>query len=198
MSWTPLDRKAPFEFIREAIRLFTERKGKVIIEIGCMRQRFDHPIEEEPEDCPTRLDGHSTVHYAATDAIFYSCDVNPGAVELAKEYTQSRTNTRILMKDGIKFLKNFGRKIDLLSLDAWDVDLSDCAEKHLEAYEACKRVLHKDTVVIIDDTDVSIIDGKLQPVKEGYGGKGRLLVPKMIEDGWRVVRSGRCTILVKA
>jgi len=197
MSWTPLDREPPFAYIREAIRLFNERGGKIIIEIGCMRQRFDHPIEVEPEDCPTRLDGHSTVHYAATDAIFFSCDINPQAVELAKEYTQSRKNTRILQKDGIKFLRNFGKKIDLLSLDFIDVGQPGCAEKHLEAYNACKRVLHEKTVVIIDDCDCDFINGKLQPINSGFGGKGRLLLPKMLKDNWKVHREGRCVILIK-
>jgi hypothetical protein len=33
----------------------------------------------------------------------------------------------------------FSKKIDLLFLDAWDVDLINCAEKHLEAYNTAKK-----------------------------------------------------------
>jgi len=198
MSWSPLDRSAPHEFIKEAIRLFKERKGKVIVEIGCIRQRFSHSLDTEPIDCPSRLDGHSTALFAETGARFYTCDIDPKAIGLAKEYVGELHNVTILQKDGLKFLKTFGQKIDLLALDAFDVDQPGSAQNHLRCYQIAKRRLHKDSIVWIDDTDVDFINGKLQPSPKGeYGGKGRLLVPLMIKEGWKVHRSGRCTILIK-
>jgi len=195
MSFNPYERDRPKKYIDEAIRIFNERNGKTIVEIGCNRMRLTHPIEENHHECC--CDGHSTLILSRTGQTLFSCDIDPRAVELAQETVQSYPKARVLMKDGIKFLRNFGVKIDLLFLDAWDVDHPKCAEKHLEAYDVCKRVLHKDSVVIIDDTDVDIINGKLQPTALEYGGKGRLLVPKMIEDGWKVLMKGRCTLLCR-
>ena len=196
MSWTPYDRDKPKPFIDEAIKLFDERKGKVICEIGCMRMRLKHPVDEENHECC--CDGHSSLLFARTGKEFYSVDINPKAVALTLEHVNSyRATTEVLCQDGIGFLFGFGKPIDLLFLDGWDVDLNDCAEKHVEAYKAAKHRLHDKSVVIIDDTDVEIRDHNLQPIKEGYGGKGRLLVPLMIKEGWKVHRSGRCTILIK-
>ena len=198
MSWTPLDREAPFRYIRRAIELFQERKGNTIVEIGTIRQRFNHPIEEEPEDCPSRLDGHATMHYAnVPGASFWSCDIDAKALRLAREYTAGMGHVTIVGQDGIKFLRNFPVFIDLLSLDFVDVDLPNCAMAHMEAYKVAKPKLRKRTVVIIDDCDVSFIDGKLQPAVEEFGGKGSMVVPRMIKDGWKVVDKGRCVILVR-
>ena len=195
MAWSPLDREAPYRYIRRAIERFKENHGKVIVEIGCMRMKFNHPIEVEPEDCPTRLDGHSTVHFAATGAEFYTVDINPDAVRLASEYTSGYKNTRVLCKDGIHFLHNFGKRIDLLFLDAWDVDLPDCAAKHLEAYNTAIKRMAKQSIILIDDCDVSYICGKLQPSAIPYGGKGELVVPKALTDGWKEELRGRCVLL---
>jgi len=197
MSWSPLDREAPFRYIRKAIELFKERGGHVIVEIGTIRQRFSHPIDIEPDDCPSRLDGHSLMHYANTGDKLWSCDIDTKALTLAREYTAGMDNVTIVGKDGIKFLKNFPHSIDLLSLDAWDVDLPNCAQEHLQAFKAAKRRLHDKTVVIIDDTDVSFIDGALKPAVSEYGGKGFLLVPHMIKEGWQVIEKGRCVILIR-
>jgi hypothetical protein len=195
MSWTPYDRDRPKKFIDETIRIFNERDGKTIIEIGCMRMRITHPIEENHHQCC--CDGHSSLLFARTGKTFYSCDVDPKSVRLAAEAIQSYPNSRVLVKDGIKFLQDFGDKIDLFFLDAWDVNHPQCAEKHLEAYNTAKKVLHANSVVLIDDTDVDIVDKKLQLTKLEYGGKGRLLVPKMVEDGWKVIMKGRCTLLCR-
>lgn len=197
MSWCPLDREPPFRYIRRAIELFEERNGQTIVEIGTIRQRFSHDINVEPENCPSRLDGHSLMHYASTGAKLWSCDIDPTALKLAREYTAGMDNVNIVDRDGIKFLKNFHLRIDLLSLDSWDVDLPNSAQEHLRAFKTAKRRLHDNSVVLIDDTDVSYVDGRLKPSISEYGGKGFLLVPHMKKNGWRVVESGRCAILVR-
>jgi len=202
MNWTPLHREAPFRYLRTAIELATRGKRTedvVIVEIGCMRQDFNHPIIQEPHDCPSKLDGHSTAHFAHSGARFYSVDINQTAVDLAKRKTAEYPNTQIYLMDGIMFLKNFNKKIDLLFLDAWDVDLHDSAVRHLEAFKTAEsRVRDRGSVVMIDDCDVQIIDGKLAPTVIKYGGKGELVVPYAISIGFRVVMDGRCVVMVKA
>lgn len=201
MTWTPYDRETPKRFIEEAIRLFKERGGKTIIEIGCMRMRMNHPIEENHHECC--CDGHSTLMFAQTQAHVYSCDVDPSAVQICKETVESYPKTRVLLKDGHRFLKNFGVAIDLLFLDGWDVDHPQCAVAHLEAYKIAKKALNKcdNPLVLIDDTDVAMIDGQLSPVDPGpeyrSTGKGELVVPEMIKDDWKVLMTGRCTLLTR-
>ncbi len=195
MSWTPYDRDRPKKFIEKAIKLFKERDGRVIVEIGCNRMKLNHPIEENNHQCC--CDGHSSVLLAQAGGVFYTCDINPDAIKITTEAIQHFPHVNIVLKDGVKFLRNFPMNIDLLFLDFIDVDLPGCAEKHLAAYKAVKRRLHEKTVVIIDDCDVSFVDGKLQPFVEEFGGKGRLLVPHMISEGWKVLEKGRCVILIK-
>jgi hypothetical protein len=195
MSWTPYDRDKPKPFIEKAIELFTQRGGKVILEIGNMRMRLNHPIEENHHKCC--CDGHSSVFFARTGCEFYSVDNDYWACEITKEYTKDWPKTRVLCKDGIKFLKNFGKKLDLLFLDGWDVDHPDTAQLHLEAFKIASRVLHEKSIVLIDDTDVDFIDNELRPTKELYGGKGRLVVPTAMNEGWKVIMEGRCTLLSK-
>lgn len=163
-----------------------------------MRMRFSHPIEQEPVDCPSRLDGHSTVHFASSGLEFYSVDINKQAIALAREYTKGYKNTKIIENDGIEFLKRFNKKIDLLFLDAWDVDLPDCAAKHLEAYNTAKTKINLTTgLLMIDDCDVDFVDKRLQKSLQNYGGKGEKVIPVALNEGWKVLSLGRCVILTK-
>ena len=195
MAWTPYDRDKPKKFIEKAVELFTQRKGKVIIEIGNMRMRMKHPIEEDTHECC--CDGHSSVFFARTGQEFYSIDNNHNACDITTEYVKDWPKTRVLCKDGLKFLRNFGKKIDLLFLDGLDVDQEGCAQWHLECYKIANRVLKRNSLLMIDDTDVQFIDNELRPTLIPYGGKGELVVPHAINEGWDVVLSGRCTLLSK-
>jgi hypothetical protein len=87
--------------------------------------------------------------------------------------------------------------IDLLFLDAWDIDTPGYAEKHLEAYRAAEDKLATRHLLLIDDTDVDYIDGRLQFVDVAVAGKGRLLVPELLDRGYELVRTGRQTLLAK-
>ena len=74
-------------------------------------------------------------------------------------------------------------------MDAWDVDPSDVAKtyakRHLEAFEAAKGKLCETNFILIDDTDV------------GGGGKGSLLVPHLLDQGYITLFTGRQTLLYK-
>ncbi len=199
-NWTPLHREAPYRYIRAAIDLATHGKqieNVCIVEIGCMRQDFNHPILQEPADCPSKLDGHSTVHFAHTGAQFFSVDISDAAIALATKKTVQYPRTKLFKMDGLKFLRNFVKRIDLLFLDAWDVDLQDSADRHLDAFKYSQKNTNPGTVVLIDDCDVQIIDGKLAPSILKYGGKGEKVVPYALSLGYRVVMDGRCVLMVK-
>lgn len=80
-------------------------------------------------------------------------------------------------QDGVAFLEAFSRPIDLLYLDAWDAYLPGSQENHLRAYLAARKNLHTQSLILIDDTDLE------------QSSKGRLVIPRAIEDGLAVLFS---------
>lgn len=176
-------REKPRSYIEQAIQLFKVLGGKVIVELGTMGQ-LTHDIDKE--ECPYCMSGHSTILWARTLADVYTVDINSNAIDLTKNACKHFHNVYPVNDDGIDFLHNFDKKIDLLYLDAWDViPGSDYAEKHLEAYLAAKDKLNLTSIILIDDTDIE------------NGGKGRLIIPKAVEDGFKIVFTGRQTMLLR-
>jgi len=198
MTFKMETRDIPEPYIRKALEQFKANGGKTIVELGCMRQPMNHPPLECTDDCGSRCDGHSTAIFDSVGVILNSVDISRAACDCAEAHTFS-SKTNIWCMDAIRFLKNYPGMIDLLYLDAWDVDLDDCAERHLEAYETAKNLLHKTSIVLIDDTDVVWFDGEFHPVfgETTHAGKGELVVPAMIKDGWEVAFTGRQTMLVR-
>jgi len=198
MSFDMNTRDIPESYIRKALEKFKESGGQTIVELGCMRQPMDHAILKCSEKCNSRCDGHSTAIFDSVGVVFVSVDISEAACKCARAHVW-HPSTTIKCMDAIEYLKKCPIKIDLLYLDAWDVDLDDCAEKHLEAYEVGKHLLHDKSIVLIDDTDVVWFEGEFHPVfsKDAYAGKGELVVPAMIKDGWKVAFTGRQTMLVK-
>lgn len=178
-------REYPAEYIKKAIEVFKSRNGRTIVEIGSMRSPLPHPIGSGhcKGGC---MNGHSTMWWATTGANVYSVDISKESIELTSKICENFKNVHALLHDGIDFLKTFQQPIDLLFLDAWDVvDGTPYAEKHLEAYLAAKPHLHGNSLILIDDTDIKNC------------GKGRLVIPEAIKDGYKIVFSGRQTLLSK-
>lgn len=189
-----LERDRPKPYILKALEIFRARQGKVIVEIGTSGGGMFHRLDEDGgswgEHCCNS--GHSTLLFAMSGAAeVWSVDINPDATEGAKRFLSSSEHTRnfkglhCVTQDGIDFLKKFPKPIDLLYLDAWDVAPGFYAEKHLQAYLQAKDKLHEKSLILIDDTDVD------------EGGKGKWVVPKAVEDGYKVIFSGRQTLLVR-
>jgi hypothetical protein len=178
------ERGKPKKYLEAAIALFSAMSGKTIVEIGCMRQPMNHPVSEMRQCCN---DGHSTYFWCMTGAQVFSVDIDFKAVRIARKSVREFKNGKVLWGDGLRFLKKFKNKIDLLFLDAWDV-LPGCqyAENHLLAYLAAKDKLSDRNIIVIDDTDI------------GNGGKGRLLLPVLKAEGYDILVSGRQTIALKS
>ena len=178
------ERGKPKKYFESTIELFKALGGKNIVEIGCMRAPLRHPIAELHSDCCN--DGHSTYFWSLSGANVESVDICPNAVRIARESCKEFKNRKITRGDGIKFLEYFTSRIDLLFLDAWDVDDNTAyAENHLTAYLKAKPRLNKTNIIAIDDTDI------------GKGGKGRYLVPVLMDDGYQILVKGRQTIALK-
>ncbi|MCZ6870890.1 MAG: hypothetical protein O7G84_15415 [Gammaproteobacteria bacterium] len=190
-------REKPASYLAEAIDLFCEMNGQVIVEVGSMRQRLSHPLGQVHPCCN---DGHSSILLAQTGREFHSVDIDPNCTAIVEETLRSfglHESASAHTQDGISFLSQFDGVIDLLFLDAWDIDTPGYAEKHLEAYRAAEDKLATRHLLLIDDTDVDYIDGRLQFVDVAVAGKGRLLVPELLDRGYELVRTGRQTLLAK-
>jgi hypothetical protein len=165
-----MTRKGEFLF-DEAIRAFRERSGRVIVEVGAIRNRDG-----------LTTDGHSTLRWPH-DATLWSVDNDPKAVNLTRELISDRPTVLCVLADAIAFLRSLPVGIDLLYLDGPHPDRDDGRRWHLEAYRAATMNLR--SVLLIDDTDVPRF------------GKAEFVIPAALSDGFQVVASGRQTLLVR-
>ncbi|HON83195.1 MAG TPA: hypothetical protein PLI22_03550 [Caldisericia bacterium] len=70
-------------------------------------------------------------------------------------------------------------------------------ENHLEAYQIAKKNLHDKSLILIDDTDVIERNGELFLDNSGISGKGILVIPQAVKDGYKIMFSGRQVLLMK-
>lgn len=86
----------------------------------------------------------------------YSVDLDSHAVSNANNMTSDKTV--VTCSDSVKYLQTFSKSIDFLYLDSYDVDFNNplpSAEHHLNEFNAVKHLLHKGSVILIDDTPIS-------------------------------------------
>jgi hypothetical protein len=192
----PIYREFPRNSILSVLYMLKERGGKNIVEIGACRMPLNHPLDELHLECC--LDSHSTAYWTK-DHLTVTIDIDPqtiaNTVEICTALGQEK-NLVVWTGDGVSYLQRRMDPIDLLFLDAWDVNLPESAERHLDAFIAAERNLDHRSLVLIDDTDVDCVDGKLV-FADGISGKGKLVIPYAVNRGWRVVFSGRQTLLSK-
>jgi hypothetical protein len=176
-------RKKPKKYLLLAIELLKFTNNKTVVEIGGIRQKMEHTLEDFNPVCCN--DGHSSEFWCSKDNLeVYSVDINPHCQQFYADLKNRKNNFNYMIGDGISFLNNFNKPIDLLFLDAWDVHVgSPYAEMHYEAYLAAKNNLADRHIISIDDTDIM------------NGGKGKILIPYLLKNGYNMVISGRQTIL---
>jgi hypothetical protein len=196
-------RNYPAPWIIKTIELLKIINGKIIVEIGSTRREltqscinyYDKSMELESKDAPPCCqDGHSTYFWAREGFEVYSVDIDESCrVQLENEYKHHikepipDTLHICIPQDGIEFLKNFDKKIDLLFLDGWDKGSDQYAERHLEAFLAAEDKLTDFHIVSIDDTDFDTESA----------GKDKLLTPYLLENGYIKVLWGRQTVFIK-
>jgi hypothetical protein len=177
-------RAKPRPYLLSAIELLGLLGSPNIVEIGCMRSEMRHTLEEFNPVCCN--DGHSTLFWASTGNPQWSVDIDEHACNTAAQGVKGRPNVRVICGDGIQFLKDFTYPIGLLYLDGWDVlPGTDYAEKHLSAYREARDKLAGKSMILIDDTDLLM------------GGKGKLVVPAAIRDGYELIMIGRQSMLLR-
>jgi hypothetical protein len=116
-----------------------------------------------------------------------SVDLNEQAVLEARKFVSNKT--QIVHSDSLEFLPKINESIDFLYLDSYDVDFlnpRDSAEHHLKEFNCVKHLLHKNSIILIDDTPVSpewLDNGINNPIYDKYkdifdsnmSGKGSLV-----------------------
>ncbi|MDP1880592.1 MAG: class I SAM-dependent methyltransferase [Parachlamydiaceae bacterium] len=166
-----------------AINLLEEKNTKVLIETGTARDG----------DANFFGDGGSTIIFGdwakQNKGKFYSVDIDPEAVTNAQKATKVYgNNVDVVCANAIEFLANFNQPIDFLYLDSFDFEYERpwlSQEHHLFEIEAALPKLHKNSIVMIDDCGLA------------FGGKGKLVVAKLLEKGWKKVFDGYQVILAR-
>lgn len=195
-------RNYPAPWIKKTLELLKIMNAKIIVEIGSTRlslvpkciDYFNNSYNLKSADAPHCCqDGHSTHFWTTSNLEVHTVDIDPNCkINVENQYIHhlkipvpENLNFHI-PEDGISFLENFNKKIDLLFLDGWDVGTNNYAENHLEAYEAAKDKLAPIHLISIDDTDF------IPPAS----GKDELLSPYLIEKGYIKILSGRQTVFL--
>ena len=191
-------RKRPYSFISRALSICV--KNPVVVEIGSMRQSCDHDLDVYDRDCCN--DGHSSLLLARGAGEFHTVDINSGNSNLTSSQLKKfgfHSKSTVYNGDGLILLKQFKKPIDLLYLDAWDVELPLHAEKHLEAFELGELKLASNAIILIDDTDVGYnVERGYHNDEESLGGKGRLLIPYLLsKKNYEMIFKGRQTCFKK-
>jgi|TARA_B110000438_G_scaffold2771_1_gene2865 hypothetical protein len=129
----------------------------IIVETGCLR---------DPDNFQ---DGQSTLLFdkytsaRGENSKVYTVDINPACTSACKKIVSKNVeistedSVRYLNKISNKFLKN-KTKVILFYLDSFDLDWRypyPSAAHHLKELTAINRILHKDTMVVVDDSPAS-------------------------------------------
>jgi hypothetical protein len=193
-------RSKPAPYIKKTIEIAKLLNLKNFVEIGSTRFavtekciRFYDEKFHEYVSPPCCCDGHSNFFWVDAGFEVYTVDIDEncknGVVwsynNLGREVPKN-LNIEI-PKDGIEFLSEFKKTIDVLYLDGWDVGTPNYAEKHLEAYNIAKPKLSETHIIVIDDTDYLTESG----------GKDKLLSPHLIKEDYFLLFNGRQTAFLK-
>ena len=126
----------------------------IIVETGCLRNKNNF------------LDGQSTFLFdkytlsRGENSKIYTVDINPESTKICKEVVSN--NVQITTGDSIHYLNNLSNiflknktKVTMFYLDSFDVDWRypfPSAAHHLKELVAINRLLHKDALVVVDDS----------------------------------------------
>jgi len=124
-----------------------------------------------------------------------SVDLNQNAVRLTNNQTTKKT--RVFHANSLDYLPTVEEKIDFLYLDSYDVDFLKplpSAQHHQKEFNCIKHLLHKNSIVLVDDTPVSpewLDNGKYSPIydklknqfDENMSGKGSLVCNELEKMG---------------
>jgi hypothetical protein len=174
-----VDRDKSFDLV---VRAVTQMDAPVIVETGCIRGEEDW-----------RGAGYSTYLFGvlceAVGGELHSVDNSEKHIQFARTKVGDFQHTQLHLADSLKFLPSFGKAIDLLYLDCMDTFVAGAAEHALKEMKSAYEKLSKRAIVLVDDTYYE---------KRKFVGKGALVVPWLLEQGWKILYSGYQTALTRS
>jgi hypothetical protein len=173
------NRSTPASSLEKTAGIFNKIRGNTIIEVGSGLQGEQN--------------GNSILVWAekTTARRIIAIDTDQKIIDEVIQATSQYPNVETVAGDGIKYLRDFDSKIDLLYLDFWSDDIEQGlwgtgrAEAHREAYNAARDKLNRQSMILIDDTD------HIDPWKQTY------IVTDARMDGFDVLFVGRQTLLMR-
>ena len=196
------ERSKPAPYLRTTMEIAKLLKMKTVVEIGstrfavtqkCVDYFYEEPTKQDAyKSPPCCCDGHATYFWAKEGFETYTVDIDINCMNgVLWSYSNLKENKPEnlhpnIPSDGISFLENFQKNIDVLYLDGWDKGTPEYAENHLKAYMAAKDKLSGIHLILIDDTDFVTSEG----------GKDHLLSPYLIESGYDMLFNGRQTLFI--
>jgi hypothetical protein len=118
------------------------------------------------------------------DGSVASVDLNEHAVNETNSLISEKS--KVFHSNNLDYLPKIDNLIDFLYLDSYDVDFLNplpSAIRHLEEFKRVKHLLHKNSIILIDDTPVSpywLDDGQNSPI---YSSLKRQFNPNMAGKG---------------
>lgn len=156
------------------------QKEVCIIETGTMRNAD-----------PLWPDGGSTIIFGTVakdlGAEFYSVDNKQEHIKVARSLVGDLP-VEFIESDSVVFLSNFNRPISMLYLDSRDYVPGDelmSQLHHVAEFGAACGKLTEDAVVLVDDCGLD------------NGGKGGLLTPYLLSNGWRLAVRGYQSLFIR-
>ncbi len=174
----PVDR---CDSAQKVLKFISHISSPTIVETGCVRSNDDWGAGYFGYWMGMYLRLHGA---GSLDSV----DITPGNVEIAKKITKDFP-VKTHLSDSVKWLSEYkGEPINLLYLDSMDTDVPHHAEHCLKEAEAGIKKLSSNCAILIDDT--AMVDGALK-------GKGRLAVPWLVTQGFKVIHQGYQSLLVR-
>jgi hypothetical protein len=175
--------------MKVALNLLLQRKGKLILETGTMRQPNDWGA-----GCSTLVFGDFCKRYGLK---LITIDISPVNMEVALQETKEFAECIFyIVSDSIKFLETYpdDEPIDLLYLDSLDCpiegkegdrNLVNAQQHNLKELKAALTRLHNGSIILVDDNNFP------------NGGKAKETKKYLMEVGWVCVLDYQQTLWIR-
>ena len=170
------------------------RQGLII---GLNELNCSHPVIFETGTSAYGVDSSRLFDQVAHkfDGTFISVDINPAARRAL--FLQHSRKSKFYISDSVEFIEEqlpqLIEKIDFCYLDSWDVDWDHplaSASHGLKEFQAVRHFLRKGSVLVVDDTPISInlipekSRAKAKAFLEEHGvlpGKGAFILQELLQ-----------------
>lgn len=176
----------------------------IIVETGCLR------IKNNYSDGQSTLLFDKYTQFRSKSSKVYTVDIDANATKVCSENVSK--NVSITTADSVRYLNNLSRQfienktnVALFYLDSFDCDWKSpeqSAQHHLKELVSIKKILNKQTLVVVDDSPIigylhqsKVKKDSLELIKPGLvpgptiSGKGGLVHEYAVHTGAKILFS---------